>query len=439
MSVESLRPALSAVSMLAKPAPAERREPSSFSRMLDDEPKPAVTPERTDPIKASRPPAAEKRDAAPAAEAPKRAPAAEAGPAEAEATGPDNTAKIEATADAEMAEVVKAVETALSDQGSEEAGVEAEAAPLAIGIPVVAVAPVTIPAAAAPETPPAIVELPEAAIMAAAVEAAKGDKAAQASPISVNVPISPDLAAASAAPAGTAVLPVAEAEAELPAADPEMAKAALEFVQSEGKPAAAPALNPLGDRPQGQPSGQAAAPLPIVLPDAAKTALAATAETSILLPQQAKREAAEAVASLRALPLEIGMSALRGMKQFTIRLDPAELGKVEVKLSMDDEGKVQAKLTADRVDTLYLLQRDARTLERAFDQAGLKTSPDSLDFSLRDNGADQRRHGETSREAQSSSRDALPMQDAETIFAQADLSQIRRIASAARGGVDLAI
>lgn len=95
---------------------------------------------------------------------------------------------------------------------------------------------------------------------------------------------------------------------------------------------------------------------------------------------------AERSATLQTLPIEIGVRALKGASEFTIRLDPADLGKVEVKLAVDEDGSVKARIVVDRSETLNLLNRDARTLERAFDQAGLKTSPDSLEFSLRGDG-----------------------------------------------------
>jgi flagellar hook-length control protein FliK len=79
------------------------------------------------------------------------------------------------------------------------------------------------------------------------------------------------------------------------------------------------------------------------------------------------------------------MRALGGAKRFDIRLDPAELGRVDVNLSISDKGEVSARLVVDRVETLHLLQRDARTLERAFEQAGLKPSDSGVDITLRDN------------------------------------------------------
>lgn len=87
---------------------------------------------------------------------------------------------------------------------------------------------------------------------------------------------------------------------------------------------------------------------------------------------------------LHVLPIEIGLRALAGARQFDIRLDPGELGRVDVNLSISDTGEVSAKMVVDRVETLHLLQRDARTLERAFEQAGLKPSDGGVDITLRD-------------------------------------------------------
>jgi flagellar hook-length control protein FliK len=98
----------------------------------------------------------------------------------------------------------------------------------------------------------------------------------------------------------------------------------------------------------------------------------------------------ETNATLSQFPIEIGFKALSGAKRFDIRLDPAELGRVEVRLEMSDAGEVSAKLTVDRVETLHLLQRDARTLERAFEQIGLKAGEGGITITLRDPNADSR-------------------------------------------------
>ena len=76
--------------------------------------------------------------------------------------------------------------------------------------------------------------------------------------------------------------------------------------------------------------------------------------------------------------------ALAGKNHFEIRLDPPELGRIEVRIDVDRDGHVTSRLIADRSDTLDLLRRDATGLERALQDAGLKTADNGLQFSLRD-------------------------------------------------------
>ena len=76
--------------------------------------------------------------------------------------------------------------------------------------------------------------------------------------------------------------------------------------------------------------------------------------------------------------------AQAGKNHFEIRLDPPELGRIEVRLDVDRDGHVTSRLIADRSDTLDLLRRDASGLERALQDAGLKTADNGLQFSLRD-------------------------------------------------------
>jgi len=78
-----------------------------------------------------------------------------------------------------------------------------------------------------------------------------------------------------------------------------------------------------------------------------------------------------------------------GVSRFEIRLDPPELGRIDVKMSVRADGHVSAQLTADRPDTLELLQRDARVLQRALSDAGLTMDSGSLSFGLRDRGGRQ--------------------------------------------------
>ncbi len=81
--------------------------------------------------------------------------------------------------------------------------------------------------------------------------------------------------------------------------------------------------------------------------------------------------------------MQISKTIVEGKQEFTVRLDPAELGRVDVKLSFAGDGKVVASVSADSQQTLDLLQRDARVLDRALQSAGLQTDQNSLNFSLR--------------------------------------------------------
>ncbi|MEQ8397711.1 flagellar hook-length control protein FliK [Thalassobaculum sp.] len=76
-------------------------------------------------------------------------------------------------------------------------------------------------------------------------------------------------------------------------------------------------------------------------------------------------------------------SAADGGGRMTVRLNPEELGKVDVKLEFGRDGMVRALISAERPETLEMLQRDSRALEKALQEAGLKTDQNSLEFDLR--------------------------------------------------------
>ncbi|HEY7998628.1 MAG TPA: flagellar hook-length control protein FliK [Pseudolabrys sp.] len=119
-------------------------------------------------------------------------------------------------------------------------------------------------------------------------------------------------------------------------------------------------------------------------------------------PQDVTQTAANPVAAAQLAPqalavplagiaIEIAGKALEGKNRFEIRLDPPELGRIEVRLDVDRDGNAVTRLIADRSDTLDLLRRDANNLQQALQDAGLKTSDNGLQFSLRDQtmGRDQ--------------------------------------------------
>lgn len=195
-------------------------------------------------------------------------------------------------------------------------------------------------------------------------------------------------------PAGTLPLPVGADQAAKPetASDAGDKLAQLQALAQAQSPAAAPASAPVDLKPAdalqqavdaidlsalGQQAGNRVEPLRI-LTGPEQIAAQASAAT------QAQNASASPPTPLHVLPIEIGLRALAGARQFDIRLDPGELGRVDVNLSISDTGEVTARMVVDRVETLHLLQRDARTLERAFEQAGLKPSDAGVDITLRD-------------------------------------------------------
>jgi flagellar hook-length control protein FliK len=86
---------------------------------------------------------------------------------------------------------------------------------------------------------------------------------------------------------------------------------------------------------------------------------------------------------IAGVAIEIISRAQDGLRRFEIRLDPPELGRIDVRLDVDSGGNVTSRLTAERAETLDLLRRDAPQLERALQHAGLNTEG-GLQFSLRD-------------------------------------------------------
>jgi flagellar hook-length control protein FliK len=110
------------------------------------------------------------------------------------------------------------------------------------------------------------------------------------------------------------------------------------------------------------------------------------------------KPAAPAQSAAEQVSVYLSRAIQSGATRFSIQLQPADLGRVEVRLDVARDGRVTAVVTADRQDTLDMLQRDARGLERALLNAGLKADSNSLSFSLRDqdnNGATFAQDGHT--------------------------------------------
>jgi flagellar hook-length control protein FliK len=73
--------------------------------------------------------------------------------------------------------------------------------------------------------------------------------------------------------------------------------------------------------------------------------------------------------------------------EMTIQMDPPELGRVLAKLQFGKDKTVKAVLTVEKPETYAMLIRDAASLERALQDAGLTTDSASLSFELAQDGS----------------------------------------------------
>lgn len=138
-----------------------------------------------------------------------------------------------------------------------------------------------------------------------------------------------------------------------------------------------------------------------------------------------------------AIAVEIVSRMREGMRRFDIRLDPPELGRIDVRLEVDRNGNVSTKLTVDRPETLDLMQREARGLERALQQAGLKTDAGGLEFSLRQHADERFAQGQGNSGHGDLQAERAGHEGGEPIEAVAQ--GYYRAAAFARGGVDITV
>lgn len=108
----------------------------------------------------------------------------------------------------------------------------------------------------------------------------------------------------------------------------------------------------------------------------------AQASVSGQVPTQAQAQAAAS-----QIAGQIQLQSRAGQSRFQMRLDPPELGRIEVHMRVKAGGEVEAHLIVDKSETLDMFMRDQKGLERALEQIGLKAEQGGLQFSLRDEGS----------------------------------------------------
>jgi len=136
-----------------------------------------------------------------------------------------------------------------------------------------------------------------------------------------------------------------------------------------------------------------------------------------------------------AIALQISKHVARGVSTFEIRLDPAEMGRIDVKLELAQDGRVTAHLAVEKAETLDLLQKDAKALEQALKDAGLDADSDTLNFSLK--SGNENADGNGSDTLASGENQLSDDEDGEDVLLNAVAA--RQIEAAARGGIDVSI
>ena len=216
----------------------------------------------------------------------------------------------------------------------------------------------------------------------------------------------------SAMPAEMKALNTAPAEASSPRVPADSAKSAdgskAGTVQSDAKSDVKPAAQPVTPSQPTSPAPVTAASTDnsvALLPETDADPLIQTEDTPDLLPQDksVQTPVSRGIDAVTNAPRAANPSQAAAVlsqvsnrmlerfdgktSKFEIRLDPAELGKVDVRVEVDRDGRVHAVLAAQDPTAADALTRGLRSLENALTQAGLSLSEDGVKVEVNDRQA----------------------------------------------------
>ena len=118
-------------------------------------------------------------------------------------------------------------------------------------------------------------------------------------------------------------------------------------------------------------------------PPQTQAASAASTHAASHTQQAAPDQAARATPAAAQIAREIVRQFNGESTSFELRLDPPELGRVDVRLEVSRDHRVTALIAADSPQALAELARNARELEQMLQSAGLELSDNGLAFDLR--------------------------------------------------------
>jgi flagellar hook-length control protein FliK len=199
-------------------------------------------------------------------------------------------------------------------------------------------------------------------------------------------------------PADPCIRPAGVPVARSHAAPPENAAAVVESAGGLQAASAVPgpvepqSTVPDGPQPrdQGVPDAAANVP-PIQSPSPVATQLAPTllpASTpapaaASSTPVSASPRPAVATPADQVAPVLVSMAhAADGAQRMTLRLEPPDLGHVEIRIDRTADAPAHVNITVERPETLILMLRDQPQLQRALDQAGVPPDGRSVTFHI---------------------------------------------------------
>ena len=204
--------------------------------------------------------------------------------------------------------------------------------------------------------------------------------------------------------------PAAQAAAQ-PAATPRVSKDAKQQVDAktasaEGEPKIEAGANVKAQAPKASHEGVAKADAAPVFqpqtsaPDTSPITQTNTIATTTSQASTHVQHAAVDASAQRTAPVaaQVGREIVRrfsgGATSFELRLDPADLGRVEVRMEVTRDNRVTAVITADNPQALTELARNARDLEQQLQSAGLQLTDNGLSFDLRQGAQGGENNGE---------------------------------------------
>lgn len=85
---------------------------------------------------------------------------------------------------------------------------------------------------------------------------------------------------------------------------------------------------------------------------------------------------------IEQIKVNITKSAVKGIDTIDIELKPQDLGKVQIRMYINKDGKLHADIISSRQETSDMLQKEISNLSKSFNEAGYDTDEKSFNFSF---------------------------------------------------------